>query len=402
VIAEQQSTAPELVGLNRSRLRRIDKSVQEFIDRGVIAGAVTLVGRQGQVVHVGAHGHMDVAAGREMQPDTIFRLASMTKPVVSVAILTLFEAGKLLLTDPVSAFLPAFKDLQVATGAGRVPADRQITVRDLLTHTSGLGSATTGASFEAVTALMQDRQVGSTLADFVPRMASTPLSFQPGTAWEYSGVFGFDTLARIVEVVSDVGIDRYFDEHIFAPLGMHTTSFHVPPEQLSRVTVAYQRGPNGLQAGTPGIILGDSTNPQTCYSSGGGGLAGTAGDYARFCVMLCNGGLLDGERVLSRRTVQLMASNHIAELPLVLGLSDLRGYRFGLGVRVLDSPAEASSLLSPGSFGWAGAFGTNSWIDPVEQMVGIMLIQRMPDQTDSELRTLWPRIQTAAYQALED
>jgi CubicO group peptidase (beta-lactamase class C family) len=164
VIAEQQSTAPELVGLNRSRLRRIDKSVQEFIDRGVIAGAVTLVGRQGQVVHVGAHGHMDVAAGREMQPDTIFRLASMTKPVVSVAILTLFEAGKLLLTDPVSAFLPAFKDLQVATGAGRVPADRQITVRDLLTHTSGLGSATTGASFEAVTALMQDRQVGSTLA----------------------------------------------------------------------------------------------------------------------------------------------------------------------------------------------------------------------------------------------
>jgi CubicO group peptidase (beta-lactamase class C family) len=232
-------------------------------------------------------------------------------------------------------------------------------------------------------------------------MASTPLSFQPGTAWEYSGVFGFDILARIVEVISDIGVDRYFDAHVFEPLHMRTTTFHVPPEQLSRVTVAYERGPNGLRAGTPGIILGDSTDTTTRYTSGGGGLAGTAEDYARFCMMLCNGGQLGGERVLSRKTVELMASNHIGELPLVLGLSDLRGYRFGLGVRVLDSPAEACSLLSRGSFGWAGAFGTNSWIDPVEQMVGVMLIQRMPDPNDSELRMLWPRIQTAAYQALE-
>jgi CubicO group peptidase (beta-lactamase class C family) len=402
VIAESRVVAPESVGLNSSRLQRINDVIQIYIDRGVIAGAVTLISRRGQLAHLAAHGHMDLAAGRAMQTDTIFRLASMTKPVVSVAILTLFEAAKLLLIDPISAFLPTFKEMQVATPQGLMPANREITVRDLLTHTSGLGSATSGAAFDAVSALMRDRPVGATLADFVPRMASTPLSFQPGMAWEYSGVFGFDTLARIVEVVSGVGVDRYFAEHIFEPLGMHTTTFHVPPEQLTRVTVAYERGSNGLQAGTPGMILGDSTDPTARYNSGGGGLAGTAEDYARFGNMLCNAGQLDTERILSRKTVELMASNHIGALPLVLGQSDLRGYRFGLGVRVLDSPAEASTLLSRGSFGWAGAFGTNSWIDPADRIVGIMLIQRMPDQTDSELRTLWPRIQTAAYQALDD
>jgi CubicO group peptidase (beta-lactamase class C family) len=401
-IAESPVVAPDSVGLNADRLGRIHEIVQTYIERGVIAGAVTLISRGGQVAHLEAHGHMDLAAGRAMQPDTIFRLASMTKPVVSVALLTQFEAGKLLLTDPVSAFLPMFKDLQVATPQGLVPATREITVQDLLTHTSGLGSAVAGAAFDSWTAVLRNRQAGATLADLVPRMASTPLSFQPGAAWEYSGIFGFDALARIVEIVSGTPFDRFLAEHIFGPLGMDSTTFHVPAQQVSRVTVAYERGPNGLQAGTPSGILGDSTDPNARYTSGGGGLAGTAEDYARFANMLCNGGQLENVRILSRKTVELMASNHIGDLPLVLGQSDLRGYRFGLGVRVLDSPAQACTLLSRGSFGWAGAFGTNSWIDPVEGMVGIMLIQRMPDPTDAELRSLWPRIQTGAYQALED
>jgi CubicO group peptidase (beta-lactamase class C family) len=402
VIAESRVVAPESVGLNSRRLRRIDEVVQTYIDRGVIAGAVTLISRHEQLAHLEAHGHMDIGAGRALQRDTIFRLASMTKPIVAVAILSLFEAGKILVTDPVSAYLPAFKEMQVATPEGLVPANREITLHDLLTHTSGLGSATSGASFDAWTAVVRDRAEGATLGDVVPRVASTPLSFQPGTAWEYSGLFGFDTLAHIVEVVSGISVDRYFAENIFEPLGMRDTTFHVPAEQLSRVTVAYERGPNGLQPGTPTGVLGDSTNPTARYCSGGGGLAGTAEDYMRFGNMLCNGGQLDTERVLSRKTVELMASNHIGDLPLILGASNLDGYRFGLGVRVLDSPAAANTLLSRGSFGWAGAFGTNSWIDPVESMVGIMLIQRMPDQTDNELRTLWPRIQTAAYQALDD
>jgi CubicO group peptidase (beta-lactamase class C family) len=402
VITESRVVTPESVGLDSSRLRRINEAARTYIDRGVIAGAVTLVSRRGRVALLEAHGHMDLAARRAVRPDTIFRLASMTKPVVSVAVLSLFEAGKLLLTDPVSAFLPAFKDMQVATPGGLVPANREITLHDLLTHTSGLGSATSGAALDAVNILLRDRPAGATLADFVPRMASTPLSFQPGTAWEYSSVCGFDALARIVEVVSGTDIERYFHQQIFEPLGMRATTFHVPPEHLDRVTLAYERGPNGLQAGRPGVILGDSTDPATRYTSGGGGLAGTAEDYARFGMMLSNGGQLDGQHVLSRKSVELLATNHIGTLPLVLGQTDLRGYRFGLGVRVLDSPAAACSLLSRGSFGWAGAFGTNSWIDPAEDMVGIMLIQRMPDQMDSELRSLWPRIQTTAYQAVED
>jgi CubicO group peptidase (beta-lactamase class C family) len=207
VIAESRVVTPEAVGLDSSRLRRIDEVILRYIDQGVIAGAVTLLARRGRIAYVEAHGHMDLAAGRAMQPDTIFRLASMTKPVVSVGILSLFEAGKLLLTDPVSAFVPVFKDVQVATSAGLVPANREITVHDLLTHTSGLGSATSGAAFDAVSALMRERPPGAKLADFVPRMASTPLSFQPGTAWEYSSLFGFDVLAHIIEVVSGMGVD---------------------------------------------------------------------------------------------------------------------------------------------------------------------------------------------------
>lgn len=402
VIAEPRVAASEAVGLNPARLLRIHDIFQTFIDRGVIAGAVTLVGRGGQLAHLEAHGHMDVASGKAMQSDTIFRLASMTKPIVSVAALMLFEAGKLLLTDPVSMFLPMFKEMQVATADGLVPANREITVRDLLTHTSGLGSATTGAAFEAWAGVSRERAAADTLTDLVPRMAGTPLSFQPGTAWEYSGLFGFDVLARIVEIVSGLDFESYLKQRIFEPLGIHSTTFRVPSEQLPRVTVAYERGPNGLRPGTPAGVLGDSTNPAARYTSGGGGLAGTAEDYAQFCNMLCNGGQLEAERILSRKTVELMASNHIGNLPLVLGQSDLRGYRFGLGVRVLDSPAEACSLLSRGSFGWSGAFGTNSWIDPVEGMVGIMLIQRMPDPEDNQLRMLWPRFQTAVYQALDD
>jgi CubicO group peptidase (beta-lactamase class C family) len=217
MIAERVAL-PEQVGLSTTRLRAVDSVIQSFIERGVIAGAVTLIARKGQIAHLAAHGHMDIAAGRPMQPDAIFRLASMTKPVVSVAILMLLEEGKLLLTEPVSAFIPSFKNLQVAvpnaplpvfiptelaTGEYHVvPAEREITLRDLLTHTSGLGSATVGPGGTATQALTAQLQATSTLTDFVPRMAETPLSFQPGSTWEYSPMFGFDTLARVVEIVS--------------------------------------------------------------------------------------------------------------------------------------------------------------------------------------------------------
>jgi CubicO group peptidase (beta-lactamase class C family) len=414
--AERVATAEE-AGLSTRRLDRITTVVESFIDRGIVAGAVTLVARNGSIAHLGAHGHMDIATDKRMATDAIFRLASMTKPIISAAILMLLEEGKILLTEPVSMYLPTFKNLHVAVpnppaptyvatqlapgDYHLVPANREITLRDLLTHTSGLGSSTVGPAVAAMAAL-PPRQPTQTLAEIVPRMAEVPLSFQPGTVWEYSPAFGFDTLGRIVEIVSGLRLDQFLRQRVFEPLGMSDTSFAQPAEKLSRVATVYERSATGLRPATPIAALGLSTDPNNRYFSGGGGLAGTAEDYHRFGLMLSNGGHLDGERILSRKTVELMASNHIGQLPFDRPVSDLRGYRFGLGVRVLDNPAEASTLASRGTFGWAGAFNTNSWIDPAEDMVGLMLTQRMPDQTDTELRALWPRIQTTAYQAIDD
>jgi CubicO group peptidase (beta-lactamase class C family) len=406
MIAEPVTTAaPEQLGLSEPRLRRIGALMERFIDAGIIAGAVTLVGRDGLLVHLQAHGHADIATQKRMRPDALFRLASMTKPVVSVATLTLLEEGKVLLNEPVSAFLPQFANLQVQEPSGKtftlVPARREITIRDLLTHTSGLGSATVGPAAAQAQVIFEMRTASVTLAELVPQMATVPLSFQPGTAWEYSGTFGFDTLGRIVEVVSGQSLDEYLHERLFQPLGMRETTFAVPADMLERVATVYERGPNGLQQGTPGPYLGRSTDPNNRYFSGGGGLVGTAEDYSRFALMLANGGTLDGERILGRKTVELMASNHIGQLPFDRTTIDLRGCRFGLGVRVVDNPADATTLLSRGTFGWAGAFGTNSWIDPVERAVGLMLIQRMPDHDDTRLRSLWPRFQATVYQALD-
>ncbi len=417
MIAERVAL-PEQVGLSSTRLQRIDAVVQSFIERGVISGAVTLVARKGRVVRLAAQGQMDMAAGRAMQPDTIFRLASMTKPVISAAILMLLEEGKLLLSEPVSAFIPTFKGLQVVMpnaavpgwmptelptgGFHLVPANREITLRDVLTHTSGLGSATVGPAAAAIATFINEAKSAGTLANVVPGMGGVPLSFQPGTAWEYSPAFGFDTLGHIVEIVSGMALNQFLAQRIFEPLGMRETAFSVSAEKLGRLAVAYERSANGLQARTPAGLLGLSTEPNNRYYSGAGGLTGTAEDYSRFALMLANAGQLDGERLLGRRTVALMASNQIGQIPLDRASGDMRGHRFGLGVRVLDSPPEAAALAGVGTFGWAGAFGTNSWIDPTEQMVGLLLIQRIPDMNDPVLRGLWPRFQNATYQALDD
>jgi CubicO group peptidase (beta-lactamase class C family) len=421
MIAEQVSPAEQL-GFSRSRLGRVDALVQRFIDKGVISGAVTLVARNGRVAHLQAHGQLDIDAGRPMQTDALFRLASMTKPVIAVAILVLLEEGKLLLTDPVSDYLPTFKAQQVAVPNAPVPgwalsdlkaggfhlepAQREVTIKDLLTHTSGVASATVGPGFDAASALMAGLQTGQALADLIPKVGPVPLSFQPGSAWEYSPAFGFDTLAHIVELASGTSVDRFLRQRIFDPLGMSDTGFSVPPADVSRLATVYNRTPSGLRpATTPIRILNLHTDQHNRYYSGGDGLVGTTHDYARFGMMLANGGELDGARVLSRRTVALMDSNHIRDLPLDRTLGDMRGYRFGLGVRVLQDPAEANTLASPGTFGWGGAFGTNSWIDPVEHMVGLLLLQRLPmgpNEADLELRSLWPRFQTTVYQALDE
>lgn len=401
MIAERV-TAPEELGFSAQRLRRVDALLESYVARGVIAGAVTLIGRKGRLAHLAAYGHANIASATQMRPDHLFRMASMTKPVIGVAILQLVEEGKILLQEPVSAFVPSFAGQKVQNRFGQLEqAQREVTVKDLLTHTGGMGSATTGPSAVALEALGRQVSPQSTLATHVPRYGEVPLSFQPGAIWEYSGGPAFDTLAHICEVVSGQTIDVYLRERIFEPLAMHETTFNVAGATQTRVATVYQRGPNGLEEAEPLRFLNLSMQPGNTYFSGGGGLVGTAEDYGRFALALSNGGALDGQRILGRKTVALMGSDHTGAVPLDRTSVDLRGYRFGLSVRVLENAAEANTLASVGTFGWSGYFGTNSWIDPVEQMVGVVLVQREQDPNDTVLRQLAVRFQNTAYQALD-
>ncbi len=372
-------THPESVGLSAERLGRISRRLQTRIETGNLCGAVTAVARRGQLVHLQTHGHTALDRTGPMQQDSIFRLASMTKPVTAVAVLMLFEEGLVRLDDPAAAYIPELRDLTVATdesGEHAVPAAREITVRDLLSHSSGLGSAPAGTRL-ALAVRQARAEVGlhGAVADFMPRLKPIPISFQPGTAWAYSGVGGFDVLGRIVEVVSGRTLDQFFRERIFEPLGMQDTHFYLPEQKLARLVTAYEKTRDGLQE-----MLWATGNPAErngTYFSGSGGLAGTAPDYLRFAQMLVNGGTLGDERFLSPKTVRLMATNHIGDLPI--GRPEMRGYRFGLGVQVVADAGQARSLQTLGSFGWNGAFSTSFWVDPAEQMVHVFLTQTFVD-----------------------
>jgi CubicO group peptidase (beta-lactamase class C family) len=376
----------EGTGLSPERLTRIHSAIQQHIDGRDIAGAVTLVARRGQVAHFEAHGLMDLESMRPMSKDAVFRLASMSKPITAVAILMLMEDGKLRLSDPVSRFIPPFKNLQVAVprpggaaaptnarggSAGsdvvfdRVSASREITIRDLLTHTSGLVSGGLGATQAAHLA---PRGLNDTLAEYVPRLAAVPLDFQPGTLWRYSGQAGFDVLSRIVEVASGEPYDAFLRQRLFGPLGMKDSGFFPTPDEASRLVTVYQRGEQGLERAPNQNQFTSRT-----YFSGAAGLMSTAQDYLRFAEMLLNGGELDGRRYLSPRTVELMSSNHVGDLfDGQLGVA--HGMGFGLGVQIVLDPAVAGLRVSTGAFGWRGAYGTDVSIEPKEQMVSLVML----------------------------
>ena len=388
--AATSKAKPEEVGLSSERLTRIHTAIQHHIDAGDIAGAVTLVGRKGRLAHLEAQGVMDLASKKPMATDTIFHLASMTKPIAGVAILMLMEEGKLRLTDPVSKYIPELKALTVAVpmeanpgqgpvpAAGRgaevkfykVPAAREITLRDLLTHTSGLVSG----GISATEAAKMPRKPTDALADYIPRLAAVPLAFQPGSRWTYSPGAGFDTLGRVVEVISGQTFDAFLRQRIFEPLGMKDTFFYPPDDRLSRVATIYQRTPEGLtkapdQRVTPGK-----------YFSGGGGLMSTAEDYLQFGQMLVNGGQLNGKRLLSPTTVELMSTIHVKDtFP-----GRPAGRSWGLSVQVISDPIAAAMRVSPGSYGWDGAFGTHFWVDPKEKMVGLLMVQTSNRDTDRD------------------
>jgi CubicO group peptidase (beta-lactamase class C family) len=375
--ASVQAAKPEDVGFSNERLQRIHETIERHIAAGDISGAVTLVARRGRIAHFEAHGLMDIDAKKAMQKDALFRIASMSKPITGTAILMLMEEGKIRLTDPVSKFIPEFKGMKVAVvregGAGgrgaapgaepqfyTIPENREITIRDLLSHVSGLVSG----PISTAEANKLGRKPTDTLADYIPRLGATPLEFQPGSRWSYSPSAGFDTLGRIVEIVSGEPFDRFLRERIFGPLEMKDTTFYPGENQLPRVSTRYQKTANGLTKQQGGA-------PSNVYFSGAGGLSSTAEDYAQFGQMLLNGGQLNGKRLLSPKTVELMASVHAPDtLP-----GRPPGRSFGLSVQVVNNAVAANFRVSDGSFGWDGAFGTHFWIDPKEKVVGILMVQ---------------------------
>jgi CubicO group peptidase (beta-lactamase class C family) len=392
-----QVVNPESAGMSSERLERINDLVQEYIDAGRITGAVTLVARQGRVVHLKAQGVMDAESGRPMDTDTMFRVASMSKPIAAVAIMMMIEEGKVAINDPVSKFLPSFADTEVAVaedgGGGRgaaatfytVPADREITVKDLLTHTSGVMSGAMGNSVGNQWS-SQRHELGLAWVD---ELGNAPLEFQPGSRWAYSALAGFDVLSRIVEISSGQSFDQFLESRIFEPLGIRDMTFWPSGEQRSRLVSSYNETADGLAIrNNPDSMSGER------YFSGAGGVMTTAMDYARFGMMLAAGGEAPNQvsrPLLGTRAAEVMRSVFIPDtLP---GRSAGEGY--GLGVRVLDDPIAAGSLLSPGTFGWSGAYGTHFFVDPVEDVVGVMMIQ-------TPVREMRPRFETAVMQAIID
>jgi CubicO group peptidase (beta-lactamase class C family) len=377
----------EDVGLSTERLPRIHETIQRYLDARTLAGAVTLVARRGRVAHLEAHGVMDFDSRTPMRRDAIFRIASMSKPVTGVAVMMLMEEGKLRLNDPVSRFIPEFKDMKVAVikpgyveppvVAGQrapvpdyytVPANREIMIRDLLTHTSGLESGNLG---NRVGGRLVPRDTTKTLSDYVPRLPQVPLDFQPGSQWTYSLLAGMETLSRIVEIASGQSYDRFLKERIFDPLGMKDTGFFVTPDRATRVAALYNRTPRGLEKQDTPAWLSTTT-----FFSGGGGLWSTAEDYAQFAQMLVNGGELNGKRLLSPRTIDLMATNQVGDLYSGAGAGTrVQGMGFGLSMEVVLDQVRANRRTSVGSFGWDGAFGTHFWVDPKEKLIGVLMVQ---------------------------
>jgi CubicO group peptidase (beta-lactamase class C family) len=399
---------PEHVGLSSERLARVNAWAQRLVDDGKLAGLITMVARRGQLVHFNTCGMADIKRETRMAPDTIFRFYSMTKPLTSTAIMMLYEEGRFQLDDPITRYLPCFKDMRVAVGGMRgkletVPAERDITFRDLLTHTSGL----TYGFMEATPVDAQYRERGvdfqtsdKTLAEVVEIAADVPLIAQPGAEWNYS--IATDVLGHLVAVISGKPFDQYLRERVTGPLGMVDTEFHVPADKLSRFAANYTIMPDGRL-----MLIDDPQKSifgkQREICSGGGGLVSTATDYMRFCRMMLNKGEFDGVRLLGRKTVELMTSNHLRGDMAEMGQprfseSSYYGIGFGLGFSIMLDPAKAQILGTPGEYAWGGAASTAFWIDPAEDMAVIMLTQLMPSSTYPIRREL--RVLT--YQAIVD
>ncbi|GAF68830.1 unnamed protein product, partial [marine sediment metagenome] len=376
---------PEEAGFSANKLSRIGTWMQRYVDQDKLAGLIALVARRGKVVYLERVGMMDVEAAKPMQFDTIFRFYSMTKPITTVALMMLYEEGRFQLHDPVSRFIPEFADVKVFAGATEggfkvTELEREMTIWHLLTHTAGLTyDFSEDSPVDALYLEADLHNVDTPLEEMIHKLNKLPLVHQPGTAWRYS--MATDVLGYLIEVISGTLLDVFLKEKVFKPLSMEDTDFYVPEEKLGRFAAMYGPTENG------GIELLDApatsqyTRPPR-FLSGGIGLVSTASDYMRFCQMLLNRGELDGTRLLGRKTVELMTINHLPDelIPIQVQPHTLHGCGFGLGFRVLVDVPSAGRLGSKGEFGWGGAASTSFFIDPQEELVGLLLSQLSPSR----------------------
>jgi CubicO group peptidase (beta-lactamase class C family) len=378
---ELPEAKPEAVGMSSVKLARIGPAVQALITNNQVAGAVVMIARHGKIVYFEATGQSDIAAGQPMKRDEIMRLYSMTKPVTSVAVMMLVEAGKINLDDPIAKYLPEFKTVRVFMGATNSgfdtePVRREPTVRDLLRHTGGLTYGFMGHSL--VDVAYNEAGVlapSNTLTDLSRKVALLPLLYQPGTKWNYS--VSADVLARMIEVVSDKSFDEFIAERIFKPLDMRDTGFFVPMDKLARFAAVQGIVGDKLKVIDLPITKGFQHRPTLL--SGGGGLVSTARDYMRFCQMIVAGGELGGRRLLHRESIQMMTTNQLPKeaFPIAIGDFSIPGVGFGLGFSVQVEPSLFSSA-QVGEYGWSGLASTSFWISPKDDVVVIVLQQFMP------------------------
>ena len=408
-------TQPEKVGMSGSRLERIAPVMESYVGERSVAGISTMISRRGEIVHAEQFGLQDTEAGTPMAPDTIFRIYSMTKPIVSTALMLLHEEGAFQLENPVAQYLPAFGATKVSADDGTlVDQVRPMQIRDLLSHTSGL--TYDFLADNPVSQLYRDARIMNDatrpLDALIDELATLPLAFQPGTRWHYS--VGIDVAARLIEVLSGQALGDFLRARLFDPLGMGDTGFGVPDSQLERVSAMYGL-PDLIGENYSAIELMEAafsgfneridvsatypTSTPDVFQRGGLGLFSTTSDYMRFAQMLANGGTLDGERIVGRKTLELMHTNHLPVelLPYELLGLPIPGMGFGLGSRVMLDVAETAGPGSVGEYGWAGAAKTYYWVDPAEELVGLFMSQYMTGMQlpERDFRSL-------VYQAIDD
>jgi CubicO group peptidase (beta-lactamase class C family) len=378
VYAQVPTVPPKSVGLSSERLNRIDTVMNQYIANGKMPGMVCLIARHGKIAYYKSFGKMDVEANTAMKTDAMFRIASMTKAITSVGIMTLYEEGKFLLTDPVSKYIPEFKNAKVVIVSPQgdtilVPAKSEITIRELLNHTSGItyGGGLQSKYYKEAGMTVGLTPTSGTVKEKIIALASLPLISQPGEEFHYG--MSVDVLGYLIEVLSGKTLDEFLRQRIFEPLKMKDTYFSLPKEKYARLAALYKLKNGKLEKAT-----GYFPYPQTQnYFAGGAGLVSTAFDYSRFAQMLVNKGALDGKRIVSRKTIELMTSNSIGNLYIFNPFkhNGIMGDKFGLGFGIRTERGVYDELESPGSFGWDGAFYTRFWVDPKEDLFGIFLSQ---------------------------